>query len=134
MYIPDHFLIEELVPKKVHNERGGKAWELLDDRLLITLDQLRDEYGSITINDWLWGGINEWRGLRTPDSSWYRPYSQHTFGRAADCIFNDINVDKVRDDILKYPDRFPCINSIELDVSWLHFDVRNCDRIKTYMP
>jgi hypothetical protein len=134
MYMPDHFKIEELVPKQVHNERGFRAWELLDDRLLITLDQLRDEYGSITVNDWLWGGINEWRGLRTPKSAWYRPYSQHTFGRAADCIFNDVNVDKVRADILKYPDRFPCINSIELDTPHLHFDVRNCDRIKTYMP
>jgi hypothetical protein len=132
MYIPEHFIIQELVPREVFKDRGTKAWELLDDRLLITLDQLREEYGSITINNWKWDGPREWSGLRTPESSWYRPYSQHTFGRAADCLFNDVDVEKVRKDILKSPDKFPCINSIELNTSWLHFDVRNCNRIKTY--
>lgn len=134
MYIPEHFIIQELVPKKVYEDRGKSAWELLDDRLLITLDQLRDEYGSITINNWKWYGNREWSGLRTPDSDWYRPYSQHTFGRAADCIFNEVDVEKVRKDILNDPDKFPCINFIELDTDWLHFDVRNCTRIKAYSP
>jgi len=132
MYIPQHFSIEELVPIDVFEERGTKAWELLDDRMLITLDQLREEYGSITINDWKWNGDNQWRGLRTPDSPYYRQYSQHTFGRAADCIFNDTKIEVVREDIQANVDKFPCISSIELNTSWLHFDVRNCNRIKTY--
>jgi len=134
MYIPEYFIAEELVPPRVYNYKKELSWELIDDRVLITLDQLRDEYGSITVNNWKWGGDREWSGLRTPDSPWYRPYSQHTFGRASDCIFNDTNVKKVRKDILDNPERFPCINSVELQTSWLHFDVRNCNRIKTYTP
>ena len=29
---------------------------------------------------------------------------------------------------------FALIGSVELSTSWLHFDVRNCDRIKQYYP
>ena len=132
MYRPQHFIIQELVPREVYKDRGTKAWELLDDRLLITLDQLRDEYGSMTINNWHWGGNREWSGLRTPESPYYKPYSQHTFGRAADCKFKNVSAEKVRQDILHDIEMFPCISSIELNTSWLHFDVRNCDKIKTY--
>lgn len=134
MYKCKYFKIYELVPKEVYKERGEKAWSLLDDRMLITIDALRNKYGRIIINDYYFGGNSQWRGLRTPDSPYYSKYSQHTFGRAADCIFKDEDVDKVRKDILGDVDLFPYINSVELNTSWLHFDVRNCDRITTYNP
>ncbi|MFH2047000.1 MAG: hypothetical protein ABIK92_17870 [Pseudomonadota bacterium] len=136
MYKCKHFLIYELVPRRVFEERGEKAWELLDDRLLITLDKLRDRYGSITVNNYYWGKEREWSGLRTSDSPYYSPYSQHSFGRAADCLFADNSAEAIRQDILANPSdpAFALIGSIELGVSWLHFDIRNCDRIKTYYP
>jgi len=136
IYKCEHFIIEELVPPKVYDDRGHKAWELMDERMLITLDNLRDRYGSMTINNWKWGGDRQWSGLRTPDSPYYSPYSQHTFGRAADCIFKDVTAEEVRQDILNNRDHddFELIESIELDVSWLHFDVRNCNRIKAFSP
>lgn len=134
IHIPEHFDIQELVPYEVWMDRGIKAWELLDARLLITLDQLREEYGAIIINNWHTGGTREWSGLRTEQSPYGTQYSQHRFGRAADCLFPRTNVNQVREDILRNPDKFPFINSIELGTSWLHFDVRNCDRIKTYSP
>ena len=95
---------------------------------------LRNKYGSITINDWSWGGKNHWRGLRTSDSKYYSTYSQHSFGRAFDLIFKDTTAEAVRQDILANPDQwdFRFINSFEEGVSWLHFDVRNCDRVLTY--
>ena len=134
IYICRFFEIQELVPSRVFHERGRKAWELLDDRLLITLDLLRERYGSITINNWHWDGSREWSGLRTPDSPYYSPYSQHTFGRAADCLFAQVAAADVRQDILSNPDHsdFRLIGSVELGVAWLHFDVRNCERIKTF--
>jgi len=136
MYQCQHFKIHELVPPSVYQSRGDKAWELLDDRLLITLDRLRERYGSITVNNWHWGKSRESSGLRVKGSSYYSPYSQHTFGRAADCLFASITAEEVRQDILANPDDpdFELIGSIELGVSWLHFDVRNCGRIKTYNP
>ena len=136
MYKCNHFAIHELVPRNVFEDRGEKAWELLDDRLLITLDRLRERYGSITVNNWHWGKDREWSGLRTKESPFYSPYSQHTFGRAADCLFAKTSVEQVRQDILSMStdSTFEWIGSVELGVSWLHFDVRNCDRIKAYHP
>jgi hypothetical protein len=134
MYKCEHFVIEELVPPQVFKDRGEKAWQLLDDRMLITLDRLREKYGSMTVNNWKWGGDREWSGLRTSDSPYYSKYSQHSFGRAADVIFKHITAEEVRQAILENPDdpTFELINSFEEGVSWLHFDVRNCDRVLTY--
>ena len=136
MYTCEHFSIHELVPPRVFNERGEKAWELLDDRLLITLDRLRNRYGSITVNNYYWGKEREWSGLRTSDSPFYSAFSQHSFGRAADCLFAKHTSEKIRQDILADPSDsdYEYIGSIELGVSWFHFDIRNCDRIKTYHP
>ncbi len=136
MYIPEHFSIKELVDPETFEKRGEKAWELLDDRLLWTLDRLRKRYGRTTINNWSMGGDRNWSGLRTKDSPWYSTYSQHTFGRAADCLFADFTAEQIRQDILADPDHedFKYINSLELDVSWLHVDIRNCERIKAFKP
>ncbi|RKZ70564.1 MAG: hypothetical protein DRQ44_00210 [Gammaproteobacteria bacterium] len=136
MYKCEYFSIHELVPPHVFHKRGEKAWELLDERLLITLDSLRSRYGSMTVNNYYWGKDREWSGLRTSDSPYYSAFSQHSFGRAADCLFTGKSAEEVRQDILANPqdDDFKLIGSLELGVSWLHFDVRNCDRIKTYYP
>ena len=136
MYKCEHFSIHELVPSQVFHKRGEKAWELLDERLLISLDRLRSRYGQMTVNNYYWGKDREWSGLRTPDSPYYSAFSQHSFGRAADCLFTGKSAEEVRQDILANPqdDDFKLIGSLELGVSWLHFDVRNCDRIKTYYP
>lgn len=133
-YKPKHFKVHELVPQKVFIERGEKALQLLDNGALITRDKLRSVYGQIKVNDYEFGGIREWSGLRTQESPYGTRYSQHRFGRAFDCIFLNTNADIVRQDILKNPDSFPFITSIELGTSWLHFDTRNCERIMTYRP
>lgn len=129
-----HFAIHELVPKHIFESRGEKAWELLDKNALITLDRLRGKYGPMTVNNYFWGGNRNWSGLRTPESSYYSPTSQHTLGKAFDCLFKDTTVNAVRQDILMNPNNvtFNLINAVELDVPWLHFDVRNCDRIKQF--
>ncbi len=136
MYTCRYFAIHELVPKSVFEQRGESAWELLDDRLLITLDALRDRFGRMTVNNYFWGETREWSGLRTPESPFFSPYSQHTFGRAADCLFADIPAARVRQYILARPSdsTYQYINGIETDIDWLHFDVRNTERIKTFKP
>ena len=136
MYKCKHFLIEELVPPQVFKDRGQKAWQLLDDRMLMTIDRLREKYGSMTINSWKWGGDREWSGLRTSDSPYYSKYSQHSFGKAFDIIFKNVTAEKVRQDILANPDKFEFeyINSLELGVSWLHIDSRNSNRIFAFRP
>jgi hypothetical protein len=131
-YRSKHFCIEEYVSPCVFADRGELAWELLDDRLLITDDALRDRYGRITINDWKWGGRRKWSGLRTSSSPDFSQYSQHTFGRASDKLFMEASVEEVRADIIKNKDLFPYITSIELGTTWLHSDHRNCTILKTF--
>jgi len=134
MYKCTHFIIEELVSPGTFKARGNKAWQLMDENLLITLDKLREKYGSMTINNWKWNGDREWSGLRTVDSPWFSTYSQHSFGRAADIIFKSVTAESVRQDILDNPTdpTFKLINSFEEGTSWLHIDVRNVDRILTF--
>jgi hypothetical protein len=126
--------LHELVPPAVYRERGQRAWQLLQTTALLALDNLRDRYGPITVNNWYWHGPREWSGLRTPESPYYSPYSQHTFGRAFDCIFDGVTAEEVRRDILNNPSdyAFVSITAIELGTSWLHFDTRNVQRIYTF--
>ena len=88
----------------------------------------------MTINNYMWGGDRGWSGLRTKDSSYYSPTSQHSLGKAIDCIFSAYDVEEVRQYILNNPDEFPHIGGIELNVSWLHLDVRERQngKIKTF--
>lgn len=134
MYTPKHFRIQELVPPAVYKDRGELAITLIDERLLMTLDALRNAFGVCTVNNWLWDGPFTERCFRTPDCKTYRPYSQHTFGRACDCSFRDVDAQSVRDSVIKSKALFPHISFIEDAVSWFHFDVRNCQRIQLWNP
>tara|TARA_R110000772_G_scaffold184459_4_gene295477 strand:+ start:3457 stop:3888 length:432 start_codon:yes stop_codon:yes gene_type:complete len=135
-----HFCIEELVPPEVFEARGEKAWELLDDRLLYAIDALRNEFGPATINNYKWGGDRTQSGLRTAGSAYFSPYSQHTFGRAADMLFKSTDVNDIRDwlksdeglDVEPTNAEWLEIKGIEDGVSWLHIDTRNFDGLKVF--
>ena len=124
-----HFKIQELVPEHIYKARGEKSWELLDEKLLKTIDTLKEQFpkGSMTINNWLWGGNRNWSGLRTPDSPDYSETSQHTFGRAADMKFSAYDEADVRKFIINNPEMFPYVKGIEdfKGMTWVHIDVRN---------
>lgn len=134
MYTPRYFEPYELVPPDLYQLRGDKCVELIDDRVLITLDTLRDTFGSCTINDWYWGGSFEQSGLRTPDAPEFSPTSQHTFGRAMDCKFKAVSAEQVRTTVIHNKPLFPYITFLEDDVTWFHFDVRNGERLVLWSP
>lgn len=134
MYLPKHFQAYELVPPAIYQNRGEKSFELIDERVLITLDTLRETFGPCTINDWYWGGSFEQSGLRTPDAPEYSPTSQHSFGRAMDCKFKEITAAEARARVIEHRLLFPYITFMENDVSWFHFDVRNGQRIVLWSP
>ena len=131
-----HFVVQELVSPDVYADRGEKAWALLDTNALKTLDALRDKFGSITVNDWYWGGTFKESGLRTTSCEYYRPYSMHSFGKAFDCKFKDTTPEKVQEYILNNADEFPFLQRMEDTKStktWLHFDVGNHGYYKPYV-
>ncbi len=134
MYIPKHFTAKELVDHNTYQKYSyrGDKWMLkvlFDDRILRVIDVIRDEFGPMTINDWSWGGSNQYRGWRSPGCNIGAELSQHKFGRAVDMIPKECEADKIREVLIhdyqaiKYMD----IGGIEMGISWLHIDVRARD-------
>jgi hypothetical protein len=135
MYKCKHFTITELVSPSTFETFGENSWLLLDEDALKTLDTIREKFGPTTVNSWSWNGDRSWSGLRTPESPWYSKYSQHTIGRAFDCIFSQTTAEEVREYILENQSEFPLIGGIELGTSWLHFDTRKkSGKIRTFTP
>lgn len=130
------FRIEELVSKTVFDKRGEKAWELINPLLIETIDTIKSRFpeGSMSINTWLWNGNRNESGLRTADSSYYSPTSQHSLGNAVDSIFSKYTAEEVRQDIINNPDIYPHVKGIELEISWLHVDVRNRETVAMFKP
>ena len=131
-----YFKIHELVPKKMYEEYGEKAWRYVDVRLIESIDKLKEHFnlGTMTINNYYWGGNREWSGIRTPNSPNYRYGSQHSYANAFDIVFSDYSAEEVRNYILENLDEFKYIKGMELKVSWLHIDVRNEDKIVLFNP
>ena len=133
MYIPKFFKAYELVPPEIYASRKDKSFELIDVRVLITLDDLRMFFGPCIINDWYWGGHFEQSGLRTVDAPEFSPTSQHTFGRAMDCKFKEASAETVRKFVIETR-LLSHITFLENDVDWFHFDVRNTKQIVLWSP
>jgi len=105
----------------------------MDERILITLDEVRKYYGiPVTVNNWYSGGKFNSRGWREPNDKDGATLSQHKFGRAVDFDVYQIPAEEVRNDIRK--GKFPLITCIERDVSWVHIDVRNVKRLLEIRP
>lgn len=132
--IAKYFDIREFVSPAVYNRYNQVAWWFIDPRLIITADSLREIFGPMIINDWMFGGSFRYRGFRSaldldaPPA----PFSQHRFGRAFDSHFKNATVQEVRKYILANPAKFPHIRGLELDVNWLHCDTRNSDKLITF--
>lgn len=132
--VSKHFKIHELVPKKMYQKYGEKSWRYVDVRLIETIDKLKDKFndGTMTINNYFWGGSREWSGIRTPDSPNYSYGSQHSFANAFDIVFSNYTADEVRNYIIENPDEFPYVKGLELETSWVHLDIRNEDSLVTF--
>lgn len=126
-----YFDIREYVPETVFEARGQKAWQLIDYRLIVNMDALRHQLGvPVTINNWHTGGSRSQSGLRIVGQPYYKPYSQHSFGRAADAVC-EVSASTIREMLRSKEIMLPhaCVieefNSKGEEISWLHMDVRN---------
>jgi len=123
--LTDNLFLDEYIPKDLYLKYSSVPHiliGLLDARLIEADQKLRDVFGSVTINSWWNGGDRNWSGLRTPDSSFYSPTSQHSFGRASDKLFA-VPAEEVRQYIQEHWQELG-ITCIEDRVSWVHSDVR----------
>jgi uncharacterized protein YcbK (DUF882 family) len=119
--------IHELVPLRLLDLlHEDLLWKLVDDNLILAIDKLKEVFpkGSISINTYKWAGDRTQSCIRTKNSKYYSETSQHSLGKAVDCIFSYYTTEEVREYILTNPDEFPTIGGIELGTSWVHIDVR----------
>lgn len=132
------FKIQEYVPKEVYDVHGEGAWTFIDIKLVASVDAIKERFpnGTMTINNWSWGGNRNWSGLRTPSAlEYYSKTSQHSLHpvdlvfRAIDAVFSGYDVEEIRQYIIDHPEEFPYIKGIEMGVSWLHIDVRERDEV-----
>ena len=126
-YRPKNFEIRELVPPDVYTALGDRAWKLLDEGALRSLQAIRDAVGRIVVNDWHMGGGFTESGYREPDSATGAPASAHKQGRAFDCKPRDCTVRELYDYVLKNQKLFPLIERVEniaKTPTWFHFDTK----------
>ena len=130
-----NFSIKEFVPKTTYDVFGEKSVWFMDNRLLLTMQFLREVYGKpITVNNWSFARpgqkVFQFRGLRPPTCTIGATYSQHRYGRACDFDVHGMTAQEVREDILKNQDKegYQFIQAIEMDVTWVHIDLRTSGR------
>lgn len=125
--------IKELVPPDIYTVRGDAAWELIDHSLIILLDNIWANIGEFEVNNWHRGGQYKESGFRSASSTVDARYSQHKFGRAADCkpklgSAQDFYAKILSDKLL--PSKSIWSLTLE-DIAatgpggWVHIDVRN---------
>ncbi|MBC2741600.1 MAG: peptidase M15 [Desulfosarcina sp.] len=134
MMMSKWFILQEVLPEiyfnSLYKKYGDRLWQMFDRRMIETVDNLRDIYGKMLANTWVWGGRHRYRGWRPWECLIGAKLSQHKFGRAVDLVPVDAGVNEIRRDILAdaHPYQFRFITAIESDVPWLHIDCRNHDK------
>lgn len=129
-YRPKYFRLEELVSEDLFNRyssRPSYLWGLLDSRLLITIDRMRERFGVCIINNWRQKGSFQHSGFRDSTSDVGVKLSQHRFGRGADLKFARIAAPEVQEDILKNSDdpAYEFVTCVERNTpTWTHIDCR----------
>jgi len=131
-YIPKYFKLYELVPPEAFALTNINQWWFFDPRILYTADKIRARYGKMLCNTYYWGGENKYRGWRPFDCLVGARFSQHKFGRALDLVPFEATVEEIREDIRQ--GEFNYVSCIELEVSWLHIDVRNYKGLMEVKP
>jgi hypothetical protein len=134
-YKPKNFCVEEFVDPEIFHKRGSKSLQLMNPKILITADRIRDYFDrKMTINNWKWGGSRMWSGLRTASSSYHSMTSQHTFGNAIDFLIDGIDSKDVRKEIIKNQKdpAFEFVTRLEEfeGMSWVHVDCANVNSNK----
>lgn len=131
MYIPLHFDPCELLPGLPSDlcwpDLDPKLRDLLDDRLLETIDDVRGILGvPCWINDYAYGGHRSACGYRGPECTVGAPHSQHREGRAADLHPEGMSADEARGKLSLAIEggKLPHLGGVELGVPWVHVDVR----------
>lgn len=125
-----YFKPYEIVSKTVYTIYKDESIKFMDNRLLETLDVIREILGvPLVINDWYWGGKNQQRGLRENTCQIVKSkgntlyLSSHCFGRAFDAVSAKMSAENMRKKIVDNAYKLPYPIRMESNVTWLHVDL-----------
>lgn len=134
MQVSNNFILQEFIPKEIHDVWGNNSMQFLDFRIIRFAQLLRENLERpLIVNNWHKGGKYNESGLRAFLSKTGARMSQHKYGRAVDIKVLDFygKVEKnggrvlrqhVMDNYEIYKD---LITTTEADTdSWAHFDCR----------
>lgn len=141
MKISEHFDIRELVHPDIYNHPaiGPRCVDFIHPNAKYMLEDLRELFGPITINDWLYGGQYVDSGLRLPDGSVGARFSAHRFGCGFDLKFSNATPGDVYYHILNNQNKYPFIvrmEAIDRTPGWLHveFGGKRSGEIEVFHP
>lgn len=125
-----YFKPYEIVSKTVYTIYRDESIKFMDNRLLETLDVIREILGvPLVINDWYWGGKNQQRGLRENTCQIVKSkgntlyLSSHCAGRAFDAVSAKMSAENMRKKIVDNAYKLPYPIRMESNVTWLHVDL-----------
>ena len=128
MKVSKNFDLREFIDPLTYQQRGDKSIQLIDDRIIILAQFVRDHFNAaVTINDYWKGGHYFESGLRRWDTTTGAELSQHKFGRAIDIKVEGIPPMNVRDEIRRNWGVFQAagLTCIEKNTpTWTHLDCR----------
>jgi hypothetical protein len=150
IYKPRHFSLQEMVCPHVFKKYGETAWQFMDDKLLMTVDLLRDQLGPIFGNNYdMPEEERVKRGLPLFDERGFRCIqcslvqkaikdgtlyvSPHMTGQVFDCDVAGKTAAQVRLWIVANEIKLPYPVRIEKNVTWLHIDSRNAGQGKVFL-
>lgn len=120
-----HFTLKELVPREVYEQYGKEAWKLFDEKLISTIDFLREAFNvPIIINGWQWNGQNQYRGYRPENCKIGAENSAHKGGMAVDMTIEGITANEARKWLKENQSKLPHDIRCEDGVDWLRIDTR----------
>lgn len=153
MKISANFDAREFLPKHIWDRFGSSATWFVNPRIVRLAEfyksffttYYKNKLGNdkvksvvIEVNTWLFGGAQQWRGLRTDQCTQGATYSQHKFMNAFDCEIFVIMADgkKIEVDynevhqIIKgnetefMANGLTTVEDIKIATGWLHSDMR----------
>ena len=130
--VTDNFYLDEFVPPEIYNVRGARSLALMDIRIILACQHIRDISGRrVTVNNWWNGGALDERGLRISNTPTGARWSQHKYGRAVDLSVDGMRPREVHDLIRKHEIYFierQWITTLEnpaFTPTWTHIDCRH---------
>lgn len=131
-YHAPNFWLTEFVPKEVYSVLGNDSVHLLDNRLFVIIQVIRNEIGApITINNWFEGGRFNESGLRVYNTLTGAERSKHKLGQAMDAKwdYSKMSIEQVINYIDANKHLFLALRlgAIGIYEGFIHLDTREID-------